>query len=194
MSERPAGFWYVFVMDTRPNLVLVGFMGSGKSSVGRLAAADLGLRFVDLDHEIEQREGATITRIFETCGEEEFRRIESKVATEVAERRGQVIATGGGIVLRPVNLERLGVAGVIVHLHVTPECAWARARGHGHRPLVAGPDGEARLRELFAKRQPLYDAIPLSVEGSNRPPRAVAADVVRVYRRRVDAGGSGIRA
>ena len=172
-------------MSAPPNLVLVGFMGSGKTCVGRIAAAELGLRFVDLDHLIEQQEGMTISRIFETKGEEEFRRIESEVAEESARATGHLIATGGGIVLRPVNLERLGATGVVVHLHVTPECAWERARGHSHRPLVAGPDGEARLRELLAKRQPLYDAIPLSVDGSNRPPRDVAADVVRIYRRRL---------
>ncbi len=172
-------------MHALPNLVLVGFMGSGKTSVGRIVAGELGLRFVDLDQQIEEREGVSIARIFETRGEEEFRRIESEVAEEAAQSAGQVIATGGGIVLRPVNLERLGASGVIVHLHVTPECAWARARGHGHRPLLAGSDGEARLRRLFVERQPLYDIIPLSVEGSNRPPRQVAADVARIYRRRV---------
>lgn len=172
-------------MSAPPNLVLVGFMGSGKSCVGRIAAAELGLRFADLDHVIEQREGMSISRIFETKGEEEFRRIESEVAEAASRESGQVLATGGGIVLRPVNLQRLGATGVVVHLSVTAECAWSRVRGHSHRPLVAGPEGEARVRELLAKRQPLYDAIPLSVEGSNRPPRDVAADVVRIYRRRL---------
>ncbi len=172
-------------MSVSLNLVLVGFMGSGKTCVGRIAAVELGLRFVDLDHMIEQREGMTISRIFETRGEGEFRRIESEVAEEVSRVSGQVLATGGGIVLHSVNLDRLSATGVVVHLRVTPECAWERTRGHGHRPLVAGLEGEARLRELLAKRQPLYDAIPLSVDGANRPPRDVAADVVRIYRRRV---------
>jgi shikimate kinase len=173
-------------MSALPNLVLVGFMGSGKTCVGRIAAAELGLKFVDLDHVIEEREGTTISRIFAERGETAFRDLESALAEEFSRQEGQCIATGGGIVLRPVNLECLGAKGVVVHLHVTPDCAWARARGHSHRPLVAGPDGEARLRDLLAKRQPLYDAIPLSVEGSNRPPRDVAADVVRVYRRRLE--------
>ena len=173
-------------MSVLPNLVLVGFMGSGKTCVGRIAAVELGMSFVDFDHVIEQQEGMTISRIFETRGEEEFRRIESEVAEEAARISGQVLATGGGIVLRPVNLERLGATGVVVHLRVTPECAWERTRGHSHRPLVAGADGEVRLRTLLAQRQPFYDAISLSVDGSNRPSRDVAADVVRIYRRRLN--------
>lgn len=164
------------------NLVLVGFMGSGKSTIGRLAASELGLRFVDTDRVIEEREGMTVFWIFETKGEETFRAIESEVVRDLAGQEGQVIATGGGVVLRPANIEALAVNGVLVHLSVDAPTAHARTAGHSHRPLLQGGDAVAKIETLLKSRKPLYDAIPNAVETAGRTTQEILRGVLRIYR------------
>ncbi len=102
------------------NLVLIGFMGTGKSAVGRRVARRLGCPFIDVDACIEAREGRTITELFRTRGEPHFREVESTVIAEASVQHGAVIATGGGAVLRPQNVERLKTHGVLVCLHADP--------------------------------------------------------------------------
>lgn len=164
------------------NLVLVGFMGSGKSTTGRQVAIDLGMPFMDTDRMIEEREGKTIAKIFEERGEGFFRGLESEIVQEVSLRRGTVIATGGGVVLRPENLKVLGRTGVLIHLHVDLVTALARTQGHGHRPLLNHKDREARLEALMRERQARYDAIPKCVETSGRTQQEVVRAVIRIYR------------
>jgi len=149
----------------RPNVVLIGFMGTGKTAVGRMIAARLGCPFIDTDTLIEERAGRSIPRIFTDEGEEAFRRLEAGVVAEVGERDGVVIATGGGVVLRPENMANLRRAGVIVALNAEPAAILARVGEGAGRPLL-GEDPEARVRRLLAERTPLYRDADLVVDTS----------------------------
>lgn len=170
------------------NIVLVGFMGSGKSSVGRLVARHLGREFVDADHEIEKRENCDIPTIFSAAGEEEFRRIEREVIQALAARQNLVIAPGGGAVLNPDNLTDLAHTGMVICLRATPETVLARVGHDTNRPLLRAPDRLERIRELLAKRQPIYDAIPLQVETDGLSTHDVATRVIALFEAQNTAG------
>ena len=161
------------------NIVLIGFMGTGKSTVGRELASHLHREFVDMDHEIEVRAGRRIHEIFEAEGERAFRDLETAVARSLAARENLVIACGGGVVLRAENLEALSSTGTLICLRADPEAVLARVGHQTDRPLLEVEDKLARIRELHAARKPLYDAIPLQIDTVGKPPEAVAADVLR---------------
>lgn len=130
--------------------------GCGKSTVGRNLARQLGLHFVDSDAEIEKRIGTPIREYFETQGEDAFRNLEQDVIDELTQQPGQVLATGGGAVLRPSNRDALHSRGHVVYLRSTPDELIRRLRHDHHRPLLQVADPQARLRELFRERDPLY--------------------------------------
>lgn len=138
------------------NIFLVGLMGAGKTSVGRVLARRLGLPFVDSDHEIEARTGVKIPTIFEIEGEEGFRKREVQVIAELAQREGLVLATGGGVVLNPDNRAVLKTGGMVVYIDVPPENLYERIRHDRNRPLIQVADPLGRLHELHAQRDPLY--------------------------------------
>jgi shikimate kinase len=141
----------------RALICLVGMPGSGKSTVGRHIARDIGQPFIDTDHVIEQRIGCSIREYFETQGEQAFRDVEQAVVDEVMQLDGHVVATGGGAVLRPANRQVLRDRGVVVYLRSTPEDLARRLRHDSHRPLLqGGSDPLRRLRTLFQDRDPLY--------------------------------------
>ncbi len=168
--------------EIRPNLVLLGFMGVGKSTVGRGVARRLGLRFVDMDREIERKAGARIPEIFATRGESAFRALESEVAAELGGRDGLVIAAGGGVILRQENLDALSARGaVVVGLTGDPEVMWERVRRSTHRPLLQGPDPRARFMALHAEREPLYQALRHRIEATSRPTAEVVEAVAALY-------------
>ncbi|MBN1192306.1 MAG: 3-dehydroquinate synthase [Coriobacteriia bacterium] len=139
------------------HLFLTGFMGAGKSSVGRLVAARLGRPFVDLDEEIERREGSTVPEIFRTRGEDGFREAEHAALEEIVGGDPAVVATGGGVVLRDDNQALLKRHGTVVYLSVTPEEAMARVGEVGDRPLLAD-GGLAAARSILGTRMSLYAA------------------------------------
>jgi shikimate kinase len=141
------------------NVFLIGPMGSGKSAVGRALARLVGARFVDSDAEIERRTGVEIPFIFEKEGEAGFRARERDVIDALTRESGIVLATGGGAVTLAENRERLTARGIVVYLEASIEQQVARTGQTRHRPLLHGVDPEARLRELFAIREPLYRAI-----------------------------------
>jgi shikimate kinase len=138
------------------SLSLVGMPGCGKSTVGRHLARHIGLRFVDADHEIEQRIGMPIRDFFEQHGEAAFRDVEQDVIDELSQQHGVLIATGGGAVLRPSNRDALHSRTHVVYLRATPEELQRRLRHDTHRPLLQVDDPLKRLRELFRDRDPLY--------------------------------------
>jgi shikimate kinase len=138
------------------NIFLVGMMGAGKTTVGRLLARRLGKAFVDTDHEIQKRTGVAIPTIFEIEGEAGFRRRESAVLAELARGSNLVFATGGGIVLAPENRRLLQENGTVVYLKASVEELFARTRHDRNRPLLQTADPRGRLAELFAARDPLY--------------------------------------
>lgn len=158
-----------------PNLYLVGLMGAGKTTVGRMLARRLKLRFVDSDHEIEARCGVKIPVIFEIEGEAGFRAREVQVVSELTSLRGIVLATGGGVVLAPENRERLAENGTVIYLRARPEDLYDRVRHDRNRPLLATSDPLGRMRSLFTERDPLYRQVAdLVVETGDQSPQALA--------------------
>jgi len=141
------------------SIFLVGLMGAGKTTVGRLLARRLKLRFYDTDQEIERRCGVKIPTIFEIEGEAGFRSREAQAIAELSARSGIVLATGGGAVLAEENRRRLAAGGTVVYLNARPEDLFERVRHDRNRPLLAVADPLGRLRELHAERDPLYRMI-----------------------------------
>jgi len=138
-----------------PNIILIGFMGSGKTSVGKKLADILGMKFTDLDSEIVKRAGMPINEIFDTYGEKRFRELESETLRSFVSIEGNVIATGGGIITVPSNLETLKNTGKIIYLKNSFETSRLRVEGKGDRPLFRDT---AKAYELFEKRAGLYEA------------------------------------
>ncbi|MFH1023050.1 MAG: shikimate kinase [Planctomycetota bacterium] len=137
------------------HVVLIGFMATGKSTVGRLLARRLNLKFTDLDREIEQQEGRTVPEIFRERGEPAFRRLERAMVRKFAARRGCVIATGGGVILSPANVRTLRAMGPVIELRSDPAVILRRIRVPGNRPLLDKNPRE-RIRGLLRLRIPLY--------------------------------------
>lgn len=146
-------------MNPAPNLVLVGPMGAGKTSIGRKLAEHLGLAFVDCDHALEERTGATVPLIFEHEGEPGFRARESALLAEVMQGRDQVVATGGGAVLDPANRRCLHARGFVVFLRASVEQQLERLARDRSRPLLATGDKREKLEALAAVRGPLYQDV-----------------------------------
>lgn len=169
------------------NIVLVGLMGSGKSSVGRLLARRLGRPLIDTDGLVAQEAGCTIPEIFAAEGEEGFRNREAQVIARVAAADAQVIATGGGAVLRPENREALRQNGFVIYLEASPEALYQRARGQGiaQRPLLAGDDPLGRLRALAESRADAYAAAAhCRVTTDGRPVEGVVAAILEMLKER----------
>lgn len=141
----------------RMNIVLTGFMGTGKSAVGRKLAERLGMDFIDMDEMIEEKADITISEIFERFGEAHFRGLENQTVRSLDGSDGKVIATGGGTILNPENLSALKSLGPIICLTATPETIYGRVRHKTHRPLLEVPDPVGRIGELLKMRQPHYD-------------------------------------
>ncbi|MBI3886880.1 MAG: shikimate kinase [Opitutae bacterium] len=169
------------------NLYLVGFMGTGKTTVGRQAAGELGARFLDSDHEIERATGRTVAQIFAEDGEPAFRALERKFIVEEHPASGCVVACGGGLIVPDGRLELLLARGVVVCLHASLPTILRRTARSAHRPLLQVEDREARLRELYAKREAVYRRVGLTVLTDGRPRREVVAQVRRLYQREVEA-------
>lgn len=150
-------------------LVLIGLPGSGKSTVGRQLARRLGLPFNDSDHVIEQRLGCSIRDYFEREGEAAFRDVEESVIQELTQAESGVLATGGGVVLRPINRQRLRQAGHVIYLRSTPGEVFRRLRHDRNRPLLQVDDPLARLRSLYEERDPLYRETAHFVIETGRP-------------------------
>lgn len=144
------------------NLYLVGMMGAGKTTVGRELATRLGYRFIDTDAVIEQLTGQSISQLFASFGEAEFRQLESQVLAEICAYKNLAIATGGGIVMRRENWSYLH-HGLIVWLDVPVEQLYARLQSDTTRPLLQDPDPLGKLRSLLEQRQPLYAQADLRV-------------------------------
>ncbi|TWT21191.1 shikimate kinase [Luteimonas marina] len=161
-------------MNPAPNLVLVGPMGAGKSSIGRRLAGRFGLDFVDADREIEARTGASIPTIFECEGETGFRAREAATLAELLARDGLVVATGGGAVLDAGSRRQMRERGFVVHLQVSLARQLERLARDRSRPLLAGDDRADVLRRLTETRAPLYaEVADLCFDTNNLfPPQA----------------------
>jgi 3-dehydroquinate synthase len=171
-----------------PNLILAGFMGAGKSAVGRLCAGLLNLRFIDADAEIERREGMRIPHLFETKGEVYFREVESNLVKEIAAEEGCVVATGGGMIVNDDNRNTLLHSGIGVCLTATPDVILRRVGGEAgaqNRPMLrpATPDQtvEQRITELLQQRAPAYAQMHYTVDTSQRTSQQVADIIAELY-------------
>ena len=149
-------------------------MGSGKTTIGRMLARRLGRRFLDSDHEIEQRAGMKVPQIFEKEGEAGFRALEAETIADITQEAGIVLATGGGAVLNPENRRNLGGTGWVVYLDVPPTVLFDRTRHDSNRPLLQVEDPLARLLALRAQRAPLYREIADCVIDGSRGNSQVA--------------------
>jgi len=151
------------------NIILVGLMGAGKTSVGKTLARRLHKTFIDTDHEIERSTGVKIPLIFDIEGESGFRTRETRMLAELARRSNMVLATGGGIVLSADNRRLLRSSGTVIYLRASANDLWARARYDRNRPLLHTPDPLATLTELYTHRDPLYrEVADLIVDTGNQ--------------------------
>jgi 3-dehydroquinate synthase len=161
-----------------PNIVLTGFMGTGKTTVGRELARLSGLGFVDADALLEERLGLEVQDIFRLHGEARFRQEEKQLARELSELRGTVIATGGGMVVDPESRRALESTGELVCLRAKPETIVERVRTGSPRPLLAGRDEPSRIKELLASREEVYGSIAHAVETEGLSPAQIAKRIL----------------
>ncbi len=166
------------------NLILIGFMGTGKTSLGKLLATKLGRGFIDLDQKIEQDANMTIPEIFELHGEKYFRELEKSAVRETCEKKNLVIATGGGTVKDSENLQLLKNSGVIVCLTCEPEEIYNRTARRGERPVLDGGGNErlATIKKLLAEREKFYSQADYTVDTTNWSPMQIMNDICEHFK------------
>ncbi len=157
------------MLNSTTNIFLVGLMGSGKTTIGRALAKRLNKRFVDADHEIEARTGASIPLIFEIEGEASFRQREADVIRDLTEQQGIVLATGGGAVLNETSRRLLKERGIVVYLRASVSSILQRTSHDRNRPLLQTADPKARIEELSVQRAPLYEEVAHIIVETGRP-------------------------
>lgn len=165
---------------SKRNIVLVGFMGTGKTVTGRVLAERTGMELVDMDSIIEERQGKTIPEIFAQDGEPAFRSMERELVKELSKRSGLIISTGGGIVLNPENIADFEKTGLVVCLKASPETVFQRLENDTSRPLLSG-DKKGQIAALLEKRKPLYDAIKHGVHTDGLTDIQTADPILKLY-------------
>ncbi|CAG0910537.1 unnamed protein product [Cyprideis torosa] len=165
-------------------IILIGPMGSGKTTIGKLIAASIGYEFIDSDREIEERTGVSIPTIFDYEGEEGFRDRESHVLDELTQREGIVLATGGGAVLRPQNRTVLSERGFVVYLKVSVRVQLMRTSKDKNRPLLQTENPKKTLTEMAKIRAPLYEeTADFSINTDHIRTKALKARIIKAYER-----------
>ena len=168
------------------NIYLIGMMGSGKTVTGKALAGFLDYEFVDLDAEIQRRDGRPIPEIFEASGEAYFRDIESSALERVSKKKYQVIATGGGIVLHEENVRRMKMTGKVVLLQASAQSLWQRVRYSKDRPLLNRPDPFGALEQILNDRAGFYEkACHFSVATDGKIADDVAGEIQEMLRTRI---------
>ena len=164
------------------SLALIGFMGTGKTSVGRLVAEQLRFAFLDTDELIQTNTGRTIGDIFAKDGEPAFRALERQVVAELAGREKTVIATGGGLPTNAENLALLKTYALVVCLCAPPEKIWERVRHQSHRPLLLDADPQKKIRDLLKIRDPFYRQADVLINTDQRSAREVAQQIALQFK------------
>ena len=166
------------------NIVLVGFMGTGKTAIGKRIAKRLNMRFVNTDDIIEERQKRTIAEIFEESGEPCFRKIEKEVVKDVSDMDDVVVAAGGGVVLDEENVKNLKEKGVVVCLGATPSVIYERTKKYKHRPLLNVEDPVKKIHELLEYRAPFYARADHQVDTSDLTIEQVVDRVLEIINRK----------
>jgi shikimate kinase len=169
------------------NIALIGFMGTGKTSVGRLAAEQLRFSYLDTDEMIQAATGRTVAEIFSADGEQAFRVLEERTVAELAARTRTVISAGGGLPVNPANLASLKRHALVVCLWASPEKIWERVKNQTHRPLLHDADPQKKIRELLAAREPFYKQADVLLNTELRSLREVASQVIHQFRLESDS-------
>ena len=161
------------------NIVLLGFMGTGKTAVGKILAQKLSLKFVDLDNLIEEEMAMAVRDIFFNFGEPYFRDLEKEMVRRISFKKNLVIATGGGVVLEDKNIENLRRHGILITLMASVEEIYRRLTGTKDRPLLDVPYPEKTIREMLELRRPRYELADFIVNTSGRSVEDVAEEILR---------------
>ena len=170
------------IRRTPLNLALIGFMGTGKTTVGRIVAEHLRFDFLDTDELIQSRAGRSIADIFAQDGEPAFRALERQMVEELSTRTKTLISTGGGLPTNPENLARLKTFAVVICLWSSPEKIWERVKNQAHRPLLHSADPQAKIRELLAAREPFYRQADVLINTDQRSAREVAQQIALQFK------------
>lgn len=168
------------------NIVLTGFMGTGKSTVGKVVASRLNFKFVDIDEVIETRTKLTISDIFSKYGEQYFRQLEKEAVKEFSQKEGLVIATGGGVVLDPENMVNLKTNGLVILLKASPEVIFRNVSKDQNRPLLKSEDVMERIKELLKIREEYYKNNHYEIDISDLTIEEVAEKVIEFYNKEVN--------
>ena len=174
-------------MGSKPNIYLIGLSGTGKTRSGRRLAEVLKWPFVEMDGIIEDRAGKPISRIFDENGEDYFRDLESKILTEVADRGGRVVSTGGGVPVRAVNRKTMQLSGMVVRLSASPEVIHRRLansmsqRGRVVRPLLGTDTSIETLRNMLNEREEMYATADVTIDTERKSHDQVADLIVRAW-------------
>ena len=173
-------------MEKKKNIVLTGFMGTGKTTVGKILAKKLGMSFVDVDELIEKTAGLKISEVFARFGEAYFRNIETEIIKSITKNFSQVIATGGGAVLRDENLNALKSNGVVFCLTASEELIFDRVKDNNERPLLQVKNPKEKIRELLAKRMPRYMMADFIINTDGLTQEEVSEKIIKEYERVVN--------
>jgi shikimate kinase len=164
------------------NIVLTGFMGTGKTAVGKELSRLLNMKLVDIDTEIEKNERMTINDIFENFGEKHFREIETEMIKKLSRQSNLIISTGGGAVLREDNMSPLRENGIVFCLSACPETVLKRTSGSDERPLLKVEDPIARIGELLKLRAPFYEKAGIMVDTEGKTPLQIAEEIIETLK------------
>lgn len=164
------------------NIVLTGFMGTGKTAVGRELSRLLNMKLIDVDTEIEKSQKMTINEIFRQFGEPRFREMETEMIKQVSQNNNIIISTGGGAVLRQENMDAMRENGVIICLMATPETILKRTSNNSDRPLLQVENPLRRIKELLNYRKPFYERADVMIDTEGKTPLQIAEEIIERVR------------
>lgn len=162
------------------NIVIIGFMGTGKTQTAKALADELSLEYVSVDELIEKKEDRSINDIFREDGEKYFRAVEKEIVKEVSEGENQVIDAGGGVVLDEENMKNLKKSGIVICLWASPKVIHERTKEHGHRPLLNVEDPEGKIRDLLDERKPFYEKADEHIDTSDMDLQSVVSNIKEI--------------
>ena len=166
------------------NLILTGFMGTGKTEVSRELARLLTMKLIDIDTEIEKSAKMSINQIFEQFGEQKFREMETEMIEKVSCEKNVIISTGGGAVLKQENMDALKKTGRVICLMATPETILQRTSGTSERPLLQVEKPLEKINELFNLRKPFYEKADMMIDTENKTPLQIAEEIIEKVKNR----------